>query len=669
MPRADSIRKLDTLPALPGVYIFYGAQRRVLYIGKASNLRSRVRSYFQSAGSDTRAFISKLAAELVDLETFITESDREAALLENQLIKSHQPVYNYKLRDDKEFLSITLNPNEPWPRLRVARRPKRSQKKMDEENTQRSVKKRRASAGETLSFGPYHSATAARNQLRIVNRNFLLRTCTESDFKARTRPCLQFQINRCLAPCVFDVDPQVYRTEVDNAVLFLRGDRRALKENIESKMKKHSAAQEYEVAARFRDQLNALALIGETQRVSADNKADQDVIGLFRRADQAQVAVLRIRKGRLSQVETFAISNIALEDGELVERFLADYYGYADVPREIFVPALVGDCDQLGAVINAVVAERDQLLDRVVKIQIPQRGAKKQLIEMAAQNAAHAFAEQARAQEDVEQRLKRVQDRLRLDAFPSRIECIDISHSQGTDTVAAVVALVNGAPARQLYRTFHVRRAKKSDDYGAIYEALSRRFRRGLEALAGKGDSTWQLPDLLVVDGGKGQLASAIAAAKDVGVELDIVGLAKERKNMLETGAADKDVVDRIYLRGQANPIAVRSDAALRLLTLARDEAHRFANRGRKQIGKRRQFQSPLDLVPGVGIKTRTKLLKAFDSIAAMTAADDNALIAAGATRKQVAAIRKTLGASSEAQPRSQEVNQVINAALDNAFE
>lgn len=614
--------KLDALPASPGVYVFRDREGAVLYVGKASSLRNRVRSYFQPGSSDGRYFIGLLATEVGDLETIVTATEREAALLENQLIKEHQPRYNFKLRDDKEFLNLRLDPKAPWPRLEVVRRPR---------------------GDAARYFGPYHSATAARQTLRLVNRFFQLRTCRDSEFRARVRPCLQYQIKRCPAPCVLDVDRAEYGRQVDDVTLFLQGRHDELQRDLERRMQDASAKLEFERAAALRDQMRAVQRVQEEQRVATAKDVDQDVVGLHRQADQAEVALLSIRGGRLVGVRTFDLADVSLPDDELVAGFVAQYYGSGDpggartfVPDELLLPMAVEAMDGLAALLSE---QRPPRAARV-RVAVPARGDKAKLVEMARQNAEHAFQEKARAKVDVEERLATVQKRLRLPAPPHRIECVDVSHTAGDDTVAAVVTLHDGEPDRKRYRSFKVRRAKAGDDYGAMYEVLSRRFRRGRD-----GQKGWELPDLLVVDGGKGQLGVAQAALRDLGVEgMPVAGLAKEKENV-----AGETLVDRVYLPGQKNPIAVRG--ALQMLALARDEAHRASNTLRRKLGKKRAFESPLEAIPGVGRKTRAALLETLGSLDAVKAADETMLLAAGATRRQAKAIRAWFGGEAAGSP------------------
>jgi excinuclease ABC subunit C len=622
-------RKLDNLPASPGVYVFHGTEGKVLYVGKARSLRNRVRSYFQPGSSDLRAFVGRLERELTDIETFVTHTDKEAALLENQLIKSHQPKYNVKLRDDKEFLSLRLDAKKPWPRLEVVRRPK---------------------PDGAQYFGPYHSATAARQTLRLVNRYFQLRTCTDTEFRLRSRPCLQYQIKRCPGPCVLQVDEDEYRAQVANVARFLDGRHDELERDLSGRMKGASGELEYERAALYRDQLRAVDRAQEEQRVAGVQKSDQDVVGFHRQGDQVEVAVLSMRGGRLFAVRTLPLRRVAVPNDEMLGAFLRLHYAERSLlPDEILVPVTI----EMSEALAEILSENRK---RKVRIVEPKRGAKAKLLNLARENAEHAFSEKERAREDVEARLKELQKQLRLPLLPRRIECVDISHTGGEETVAVFVALQDGVPAKERYRSFRVKQVSGGDDYAAMYEVLVRRLRRGKNEEEG-----WELPDLLVVDGGKGQLGVAVRAREDVGAtDLEIVSVAKPRIT-----AAGEEEGDRVFLPGQKNAVPVRGNSALSLLLLGRDETHRASNALRKKVGRKRRLRSELDRVPGVGPKTRGKLLRNLGSLRDVLAATEEQLIEAGATRRQAEAIKRALGSAAPAAPDAESAEET---AIENAF-
>lgn len=708
------LEKLDALPASPGVYLFKDKKGTVVYVGKAKSLRSRVRSYFQEGSSDNRYFIPLLLHTIGDLDTIVTGSEKEAAILENNLIKENLPRYNVKLRDDKDYISLKLDPTEPWPRLWVVRRPS-------------------SSPGDRARyFGPYHSATAARRTLHLVNKHFQLRTCTDTEMKSRRRPCLQHQIKRCPAPCVLDVEKRWYDDQVRAVAMFLDGRHDELSKELETRMHDAARAMRFELAAVYRDQLHAIAKVREEQRVVAVDDVDRDVLGLHREGDLVELALLHVRRGKLADVGTFSIKSAEVPDEEVVAAFLAQHYVDLTVPDEVIVP-VVPDAAQ------GVAEWLGERAGHKVVLVAPQRGHRVDLLALANDNARHAFSEKRRASDDVQERLAQLKERLRLPTVPRRIECCDISHLGGKDTVGAIVALRDGEPDKKHYRTFHVRgdtgsgRADRAtspvpsvdevpespggeaegeapislagDDYRAMYEVLARRFRRGLKKSSGDAmgeadagaldeadvagavdevdamvaavdeatppptlavaeprrpldlapaieeepESEWDLPDLFVVDGGKGQLAVALAAARDLGLhDLPIVALAKEKENV-----RGETMVDRVYLPGQKNPIALKShSASMFFLARARDEAHRFSNRARERLGKKKRFKSGLDDVRGLGPDTKKALLRHLGSLKAIKAADDAALLAVpGITPRHVKALRRVYPAPNADDP------------------
>ncbi|HYO98534.1 MAG TPA: excinuclease ABC subunit UvrC, partial [Polyangiaceae bacterium] len=425
--------KLQALPAAPGCYIFRDRKGEVLYVGKAKSLRSRVRSYFQAGSSDTRAFIPFLRQQVGDLETVVTGSEKEAAILENNLIKEQKPRYNFKLRDDKEYLSLRLATDQPWPRLELVRRPKPDGARY---------------------FGPYHSATAARRTLNLVEKHFKLRTCTDRELASRSRPCLQYQIKRCPAPCVLEVERDEYTAQVRAVALFLDGRHDELTTELSQRMRQASQQLEFELAAAYRDQLAAVESVRQTQRIESVSDRDQDVLGLFREGDLVELALMIVRTGRVIDIASFSNRRVEIPDDEVVGSFLREHYGEggsgaALIPDELLVPTLpegsAGVAEWLSEQRRALFGERA----RRVEILAPARGPRRGLLDLAQQNAQHAFQEKRRTEDDVAERLLRLQARLRLPTLPRRIECIDISHLGGSDTVGAIVSFENGLPNKK----------------------------------------------------------------------------------------------------------------------------------------------------------------------------------------------------------------------------
>jgi len=642
------VQKLDALPSQPGVYLFKDRKGTVVYVGKAKSLRARVRSYFQDAQGDERAFIPVLQATIGDLETIVTANEKEATILENNLIKENRPKYNVKLRDDKDFITLRLGrmAEGEWPRLEVIRRP---------------------TPDGARYFGPYHSATAARRTLHLVNKHFQLRTCSDVEFASRKRPCLQHQIKRCPAPCVLDVDRGFYAEQVDAVAKFLEGRHDELSRELDERMKRAARDTRFELATVYRDQLRAVEKVREEQRVVTVDDIDRDVLGFYREGELVEIALLHVLAGKLQDVATYSIKQAEIPDDEIVAAFLAQHYGAslaraADpgtppilVPDEIILP-----CEPEG--IEGIAAWLGDRAGHKVTLIVPRRGHRVDLLAMGNENAHHSFAEKRRQNDDVHDRLRDLQERLRLPVVPRRIECCDISHLGGGDTVGAVVAMTDAELDRKRYRSFNVRgeavrdRAGQiNDDYGSMYEVLARRFRRALKAQAAPDvpeaegtagerdrDAAWDAPDLFVVDGGRGQLAVALAAAHDLGLhDLPIVALAKERENAL-----GENLVDRVYLPGQKNPIPLKSSTtSLFLLARLRDEAHRFSNRARIRLGNKRRFRSPLDDVKGLGSKAKKALLQHVGNLAAIRAADDATLLGVpGIAARHVKALRAAFG-------------------------
>jgi excinuclease ABC subunit C len=627
--------RLASLPARPGCYIFRDRRGEVLYVGKAKSLRSRVRSYFQAGSSDDRAFLPFLRSAFGRFETLVTETEKEAAILENSLIKEQRPRFNVKLRDDKEFLTLRLDPTQAWPRLDLVRRPEPDRARY---------------------FGPYHSATAARRTLHLVEKHFQLRTCSDRDFETRKRPCLQYQIKRCSGPCVYEVDRALYDQQVRAVSLFLEARHDELSRELEARMRTASAELEFELAALYRDQLNAIESVRQQQRVVAVTDKDQDIVGLYREGDLVELSVLYVRSGRVIEAASFSQPRVEVPDREVIASYLRDHYGDEAfgmlIPDEVIVPVLPDGATGVEEWMTErrAAAATGARKPRKAQLFCPERGVRRQLLELAQDNARHAFLEKRRAEQDIDERLARVQQKLRLPTLPRHIECIDISHLGGQDTYGSIVALKDGVPNKRDYRSYKVKVAAAGDDYGAIYEVLSRRFLRGKRASTEAGDerSEWTLPDLLVVDGGRGQLGVALAAASDLGLhQLSIVGLAKEKENV----AGDK-LIDRVYLPGQKNPVGLKPNAPeLFLLARARDEAHRFANRMRSTAGKRRRLTSALDGVAGIGPKTRQLLLKHLGGPDRVRRASDDELLAIeGVSARHVRALRAHFGSAEQAQ-------------------
>jgi excinuclease ABC subunit C len=496
-PRKTLAEILEGLPVEPGVYIMKDARGKVIYIGKAAVLRNRVRQYFQPASGDSRDFVPLLEGIVADIETVITSNEKEALLLENTLIKRHQPRFNVNLKDDKNFLVLRLDPKAEWPRLEVVRR-------LGDDGAH--------------YFGPYHSATSCREALRVVNRHFQLRTCTDHVLHNRRRPCLQYQIKRCPAPCVLPVAREQYDEQVRDVRLFLDGKSDELMARLAGRMKEAAARTDYEIAADIRDQIRALEVTLEEQQVVSADFVDQDVVGFFRDGVALEIVVMSIRAGKLSGNRAFSFTGQEFPDAELISSFVGLYYDMgASVPDELLLPVDIEDAalkaewltEQRAVQVQGGRKKRVELL-------VPQRGDRRKLVELARKNAAASFATRRNARADTELALGKLQRKLKLPQLPRTIECYDVSHLQGFATVASMVVFVDGRPDKARYRTYKVRApaaagaARTNDDFASMYEVLSRRFRRARQA---EESDAWKLPDLIVVDGGKGQLAMALATS------------------------------------------------------------------------------------------------------------------------------------------------------------
>jgi excinuclease ABC subunit C len=574
---------VERLPRQPGVYLLKDRKGKVIYVGKANDLHARVRSYFTRSG-DTRAFVMLLGRLLGDIETVVTRNDKEALLLENTLIKEHRPRFNVKLRDDKNFLVLRLDPSQDYPRLEVTRKI--------------------ANDGARY-FGPYHSASSCRETLRIVNRSFQLRTCTDQTMRSRRRPCLQYQIGRCPAPCVYDVDKLRYQRQVDDVTLFLRGRQDELVSRMTEQMNQAAEALDFEQAARLRDQIRAIERTLRRQEVVGADLVDQDVFGYYRRGDAVEMVVLVLRAGKLVGRQAHSFSGQEFPDDELLSSFVNLYYdGEVSLPQQILVPLPFEDAKAKAEWLSERSGRRVQLL-------VPQRGKRRQLLELARRNAESNFLSRRERHADIGRALAQLERRFRLSRAPRHIECYDISGLMGEQVVASLVVMRDGELHPPSYRRFKV--TGKGDDFAALYEVIARRFRRARE-----GHSGWELPDLMVIDGGRGQLSSALAALRDAGLPQtmaapDVIALAKERPS---PNAKGEDRPERVFLPGQQNPLILRPNSAeLYLLAGIRDEAHRFAITHHKKLRSQRALRSGLDQIPGIGAKRKRELLRALGSV------------------------------------------------------
>jgi excinuclease ABC subunit C len=574
------IEKISALPRASGVYLMKDDARKVIYVGKAKDLKSRVMSYF--TGKDTRAMAPFLLSRVRDIDFITTATPKEALILENHLIKRHRPRYNVNLRDDKTYYHLSLDLREPFPRLQLVRKRKNDG---------------------ALYFGPYPSGAAAKETLRFVQRMFPLRSCRDRDFRLRSRPCLEYQIGRCPAPCRGLIEKEAYRKMVEDVVRFLQGRRRELIADLKKKM--HDAAEnlDYEEAARLRDRLRALEHVLEKQNVDAGEPVDQDVFGIYRQDDRFQLCVLMIRDGKLLGSKSFMPVKVSQESEEVLSASLVQYYdAEAFIPDEIILPAAPAD----GEVIAEWLAEKK---GKKVKLTVPVMGNKKAQLEMACTNARNVWETANKKEEHLAHVLSLLKEKLHLSREPHRLECYDISNIGGQQAVGSMIVFQDGLPDKKNYRRFRIRISDQPDDYGMMQEMLTRRFTGGEP-----------LPDLVVVDGGKGQLNVALTVLRRLNIRLDVVGLAKVKRWNSSLGArGEKDAdkkEDRVYLPGRKDAVFLsRWPQALRILQQARDEAHRFALSYHRSLKRTSDLTSWLDEMPEIGEKRKAMLLQQFGSV------------------------------------------------------
>ncbi len=605
----DYEARLAVMPHAPGCYLMKDRSGTIIYIGKAKDLKNRVRNYFQASG-DPRPFVKRLPGLLSEIETIITPTEKDALILESTLIKLHLPRYNVRLKDDKAYMSLRVDTTHRWPRVEVVR-------KRDPQDGARY-------------FGPYESSGDIRRALHVLNRHFQLRTCTDAVLERRTRPCLQYQIKRCPGPCVFPIPQEVYGRHVEQAMMFLSGRADELLEELLERMMEASEAMAFEQAAHYRDQISSIRQALERQQVVSEDHTDRDAIGLYREGDRALVQLLTVRRGRLEGARAFSFTDQEFPDEELLSSFVNLYYqGEMVVPDEVLLPLELGEAER-GA-LSELLSERR---GKKVAVLAPQRGAKRAIVDTAMTNAQHTFEDRHRKQERAHDLLEKLQSSLKLRNFPAHIECYDISNFQGDPIVGSQVVFIDGEPANKLYRHYRMKTVTTQDDFASMHELLTRRLTRVIE----RGEDA---PDLLVIDGGKGQLGQAMKVLEELGLDaqIDVIGLAKSRVD--KVGFQDEDVTrspERVFVPGRKNPIVLRQNSAeLFLLERLRDEAHRTAIGFHKQVRRKQSMRSSLDEVPGIGPVTRRALLKHFGSLKAIQAASEEALRAAPGVNARVA--------------------------------
>ena len=593
-------------PTEPGCYIMKDSRGKIFYIGKAINLKNRVRNYF--SGQDNRPFVAWLEHILADIEIVVVRNNTEALLLEQTLIQTHKPRFNILLKDDKNFIMLRLSNKKTeanakkhtrYPRLEIVRR---------------------AENDGARYFGPYPKAQELRETLHLINKHFYLRTCNDQIIDHRKRPCIQYQIGRCPAPCVQEIN--TYQDEVENVGYFLLGQTTLMEKRLQQQMWQAAQDENYERAAKIRDQLSAIQTSLASQAVNtAGKKTNEDIIATSRAGPLLEIVQIHVRQGRLLRTNHFSFDHQEFPTEELLLSFLTQLYKETEthqLPNQILLSLALGDD---GAFLSSVLSERK---NKIVHIKTPARGKSKALVDIAQKNADTAIQDRLKNQERKTASLKALQDILNLPFLPKTIECFDVSLFQGTDAVASQICFTNGEPNKSRYRKYNIKTVQGTDDFAMLYETLYRRLKRALK----END----FPDLLLVDGGKGQLSVAMAACKDLSIAYNqsnfyIAAIAKARTQTekqentsvpIEGKEAFNEVkhsFERLFIPGVKDPIVLKAHTAERyLIERIRDEAHRFAITAHRSKRKKRTLHSLLEKIPGIGKGRRQLLLKHLGS-------------------------------------------------------
>ena len=585
--------KIKDFPVQSGVYLMKNAVDKIIYVGKAKNLRVRVKNYFQDL-KDHSPKTKALVMNIVEIEYLLTKTEVEAFLLEASLIKKHRPKYNIRLKDDKSYPYIQLSWHDDFPRLYLSRKVKKDG---------------------SLYFGPYTSGGAVFGTIRFLNRLFRIRDCKDHYFKSRTRPCMTYQIGRCTAPCVQLVTKEIYRDDVEGAKDFLKGRSKKLIKDLEKRMLVAADEEKFEVAAKMRDSLTAIKSIIEKQIVINDQSdKDQDIVSYFGDERGVLIETLHVRSGRVIGHRPHFITSINPQSPdedprEWLASFLNQYYEDNFIPDDVLLSVDLGN--DIHNLLMDVLKERSGQ-STLVRFATDNKG--QDLIEMATQNAKAHFEKHVSKDEEKKSGLEEIKVKLNLPTLPNRIECFDISHFQGSETVASQVVFEEGIPARDHYRRYKIKTVSGVDDFASMYEVLKRRF----------AHEEYEEPQLIVVDGGKGQLSMAVKILLEVGKShIPVVGLAKARTQADFQSEEVTSTEERFYLPGRANPVTFKTNtSAYQILTGLRDEAHRFAITYHRKLREQTSLESELDYVVGIGEKRKKLLLQKFKSIDEIRDAD-----------------------------------------------
>jgi excinuclease ABC subunit C len=566
--------KLESLPLGPGVYRFRNRGGETIYVGKAKSLRNRVRSYFHAAAHHTPR-VERLVAEVADLDVIVVHTEMEALILESNLVKRERPRYNVVLRDDKSFPYLKLSLQDPYPRASLVRR---------------------ARVGRDLYVGPFLPAAEARRTLKLVQRQFSVATCKET-FDGRRRPCLYYHLDQCLAPCAGKTTVEEYGRAVQDARLFLEGRHKDLESSLTRRMQEASERQDYEAAARHRDTLRTVRGLAVRQQMASIGLEEQDYLAHHGEGGDVALQLFQMREGRIQSRREFSMEEVELTPAALYATVLMQYYDETRPPPEIYLPVLP---DQ-----HALLSRwLDERRGGRVRLIVPQRGTKRKFLELVRSNALLAFEARFRAAHTHGVAvLEAVAETLQLDEPPYRIECFDISNIQGADSMASMVVWEGGRPRKSEYRSYAIRAVQGPDDFASMAEVVTRRYRRQLA-------EDRRLPDLVLIDGGRGQLGAALAALARVGLPmLAVVSIAKRE--------------EEIYLQHRGEPVRLqRGSPVLQLIQRIRDEAHRFALTRHRKRRSRRTLRTELTELPGIGPLTARKLLRTFGSLEGVRQAD-----------------------------------------------
>ena len=602
-------KKLKHLPAKPGVYLMKDEQEQIIYVGKARALSSRVRSYFHSKKHQS-VKVQALVEKIIDFEYIVTDTEVEALILECNLIKEHRPKYNISLKDDKQYPYLKITVKDQFPRVIVTRNVVKDKSKY---------------------FGPYTQVGALRETLRLLQKLFPVRSCKQSEVDKRTRPCLNAHIKRCLAPCSGQISTQQYGEVIEEVIMFLEGKQDSLLKRMAERMEKAAEQLEFEKAAELRDQIQAVEKVVAKQKIVSAGQEDQDIIAFARGYNEACVQVFFVRQGKLLGRDHFFLKvNEHMDRSSIMTAFVKQYYSRAEqLPREILLQEPIAE-EEL--IIKWLTDKRGSK----VYLKVPQRGEKLKLVEMVARNALMLLQEEELSRRKKEmagkQALLELQEQLSVEKLPGRIECYDISNIQGTNSVGSMVVFINGESRTDLYRKFKIKTVVGPDDFASMAEVLSRRFKR---AVSEDGQGFENLPDLVIIDGGKGQLSAARQVMHQLHVaHIPTFGLAKEEELLFQEGRDDAIRLPR-------------DSEALYLLQRIRDEAHRFAVTYHRNLRSKQSIKSLLDEVPGIGPKRKQALLKHFGSVKKIVEASVEELSGVdGMNLKAAQQVREYLGRS-----------------------